>query len=515
MKQLLLIISILGFSLQVIAQDNLARNPSFEEFVICPTGLNQINEAGVLPWREIASPNYYNQCAMGTNVGITPQNLRGMESPRTGNAYAGVVVNWFPGEGQIKDSLAWREEYITQELVSPLEVGKRYYVEFYVSLAEGSTTSSAEIGLLFHKDDKANERPRFHLFAEANNVQIPNTFPASQNYTNTNGWTKISGFFIPESSGYKYFTIGMFGDQTIQPRISNWPNPYDNAGEASAEYYIEDVLIQELVCCPDLVDNKVYDNVYTFLPNLTQVNDFIETRNNVIVASGQNITFEAGNQIRLNPGFTVIGNFEAKIVQCEANLNGPFSVFIPNAFSPNGDGINDIWAVMDGTGGTGPINADAYELQIYNRWGTRIHHVSDFDPINGFNGGDIFWDGSNAMTTTYYYVLELYNCDNVYSKSGSITSIGNGNNLAIFPNPSDGIINITTLSEDNDFELKKSTQIIGVEVIDKFQKSVYSSNNIKKSDAIKLDLSHLKSDIYYLRITTNDEVITERIVIEK
>jgi len=55
------------------------------------------------------------------------------------------------------------------------------------------------------------------------------------------------------------------------------------------------------------------------------------------------------------------------------------SVFIPNAFSPNGDGINDIFKPSAN-------DLDDYELRIFNRWGEQM--FSTTDPSIGWNGSN-------------------------------------------------------------------------------------------------------------------------------
>lgn len=70
-------------------------------------------------------------------------------------------------------------------------------------------------------------------------------------------------------------------------------------------------------------------------------------------------------------------------------------ILFPTAFSPNGDGINNIFrAIIKG----GAI-VDKYELAIYNRWGQRVFHTNDV-----YAG----WDGTIAaepqpIGTFYYY----------------------------------------------------------------------------------------------------------------
>ena len=56
-----------------------------------------------------------------------------------------------------------------------------------------------------------------------------------------------------------------------------------------------------------------------------------------------------------------------------------FIIFFPNAFSPNGDGENDVWRPV----GTG-INSDNYEMWIFDRWGNLIFHTED--PDKGWDG---------------------------------------------------------------------------------------------------------------------------------
>ncbi|MFC2096389.1 gliding motility-associated C-terminal domain-containing protein [Bacteroidota bacterium] len=55
-------------------------------------------------------------------------------------------------------------------------------------------------------------------------------------------------------------------------------------------------------------------------------------------------------------------------------------VFVPNGFTPNGDGVNDNF-VIDGLN-----DLDVNKLIIYNRWGTEVKSFDDFS-------NDIGWDG--------------------------------------------------------------------------------------------------------------------------
>jgi gliding motility-associated-like protein len=86
-------------------------------------------------------------------------------------------------------------------------------------------------------------------------------------------------------------------------------------------------------------------------------------------------------------------------------------VYIPNAFSPNEDGINDIWKpIFNDT-----LIVEMYHLQIYDKTGVLIFTTHDY------NEG---WDGM-PFDTTYVYRLTMKctGCSEGITKSGTITSI--------------------------------------------------------------------------------------------
>lgn len=69
------------------------------------------------------------------------------------------------------------------------------------------------------------------------------------------------------------------------------------------------------------------------------------------------------------------------------------TVFVPNVFTPNNDGINDVFEIV--TNGQEVVN-----LQVYNRWGLKV-----------FETNQAIWDGTYPSGTespdgVYYYLLE-------------------------------------------------------------------------------------------------------------
>lgn len=88
-------------------------------------------------------------------------------------------------------------------------------------------------------------------------------------------------------------------------------------------------------------------------------------------------------------------------------------VFIPNLFTPNGDGNNDFFVVY----GEG---FEALELKIYNRWGSLVFYSKDIEEITGI-GWDGKFEGKTQVSGTYLWKL------NGRFKSGSEVLVGGKN----------------------------------------------------------------------------------------
>ncbi|NUM31095.1 MAG: gliding motility-associated C-terminal domain-containing protein [Bacteroidetes bacterium] len=72
-----------------------------------------------------------------------------------------------------------------------------------------------------------------------------------------------------------------------------------------------------------------------------------------------------------------------------------FIIFIPNAFSPNFDGINDEFKV-------GGIGIRYLEMTIYNRWGEKLFSQSDNSNSFGWNG---IYLGEQVPQGIYFYTI--------------------------------------------------------------------------------------------------------------
>jgi gliding motility-associated-like protein len=70
-------------------------------------------------------------------------------------------------------------------------------------------------------------------------------------------------------------------------------------------------------------------------------------------------------------------------------------IFVPNVFSPNEDGANELWMIDT-------KNINSIELIILNRWGNVMAKISDIE--GGWDGKTL--NGSDATEGTYFYKYE-------------------------------------------------------------------------------------------------------------
>jgi gliding motility-associated-like protein len=81
------------------------------------------------------------------------------------------------------------------------------------------------------------------------------------------------------------------------------------------------------------------------------------------------------------------------------------NIFIPNTFSPNADGMNDIFYPR----GTGLFNIK--RLKIFTRWGELVFEQNNFMANDATKGWDGTFKGNKLNPDVFVYVTEVV-CDN-------------------------------------------------------------------------------------------------------
>ena len=101
-----------------------------------------------------------------------------------------------------------------------------------------------------------------------------------------------------------------------------------------------------------------------------------------------------------NPGGCKTKDHVTVFVVC----NGA-NVFIPNTFSPNGDGVNDVFYPR----GTGLFSIKT--MRLFNRWGEVVFEKNGFRPNEAASGWNGTYNNQKLTPDVYVYTIEIV-CDN-------------------------------------------------------------------------------------------------------
>lgn len=273
-----------------------------------------------------ASPDYYH--SNGSLGGDLPETPLAMVSPHEGNAIMGFVASGVKGTNY--------REYIVNELATPLELGKKYQLSFYITNGERTATSAAglacsDLGVCF-----STSAP----------VQIGtspiNAVPdfVKQNVIYDRNWISIS-FAFTATENFSHFTLGLFGDDSEKTIVN-----MEGTNAALAYYFVDQFEIQELD------EGFVSDSDPKSEENVSETIEIIE----------------------------------------------PDHFYIPNAFTPNGDGDNDVFL---------PISSEIahFTLRIFNKWGQVVFETDDVG--RGWNGQ--CHEGKEANIDVYVWEISYIN----------------------------------------------------------------------------------------------------------
>ncbi|NJO24909.1 MAG: gliding motility-associated C-terminal domain-containing protein [Bacteroidia bacterium] len=101
-----------------------------------------------------------------------------------------------------------------------------------------------------------------------------------------------------------------------------------------------------------------------------------------------------------NNGNCIATDFVTVFVTCTKG-----NLYIPNTFSPNGDGMNDIFYPR----GRG-INA-IKALRVFNRWGQLVFEKQNFNANDASSGWDGTFKGAHLTPDVYVYIIDVV-CEN-------------------------------------------------------------------------------------------------------
>ena len=104
-------------------------------------------------------------------------------------------------------------------------------------------------------------------------------------------------------------------------------------------------------------------------------------------------------------------------------------LIFPNVITPNGDGINDVWAIENLNTNINPEDPDGYRnnrLMIYDRWGKKVYDAQNYDTYakdGTVYPGEKVFDGSGLSDGVYYYSFHYKGKAKTITFNGSITIV--------------------------------------------------------------------------------------------
>ncbi len=190
-----------------------------------------------------------------------------------------------------------------------------------------------------------------------------------------------------------YFDPGVYGNYTITYQI-------DQYGCSDSSKRTIEVL-------------RIPVAAFTFHPALPTIDFPVIFKSNSLYAKNFLWDFGSGNSSILeNPEFLFPVEGLYRVVLMAINsvcidtlsvdilINGSEYIWVPNAFSPNGDGNNDIFNVIY-------RNSKGGVLSIYNRWGQLMYKTDDFT-----KGWDGTYNGSLCLGGVYFYIVDYKDNEN-------------------------------------------------------------------------------------------------------
>lgn len=447
---------------------NLVPNPSFENVKIAPCSwtLNNYDftkaiENWIMPtmgstdiFTTLVDRNCYAHCLS------TSEDANGNQLPRTGKVMSAIVTYGYGCGTHVLDTSIEYREYLEIQLIQPLVVGLTYYAELYVSLADSARHASNNIGMYFSDTLIHNRRICSELDFRP---QINENSIITDNKT----WVEVSGEFIATSPA-RYLVIGNFSNNNMTSNLEYHSKKNRNAMYYIDDVLVKQACLvvspDTTICQNDTLNLHAQSNSLIGWASSTQPNKIISTGSTLSVSPQHTTTYLAYSScdtasvtVRVNhlPSFTFgsdttlclsetmfldATSLGAKYLWQDSTTNSTYNItqqgvfhvdvsnicglvsdtlevsydscncelFIPNAFTPNGDYINPRFS---------PVSNCAlsdYNLVIFNRWGEKVYETNYLD-----NSWDGMYQGKLSPNGVYVYFIS-------YQGKGKIRTIKNG-----------------------------------------------------------------------------------------
>ncbi len=349
-------------------------NGDVEEFGMCPDSLTATTLSDVENWFQptLGTSDFFHTCVPSGSPddfpGV-PVNNFGEQDALSGNGYLGFYA--------YRQNAPNYREYVSIQLIEPLDTGMSYCVSFNVSLADNTGFGVEELGAYFSTNSP--------------NQNTTNNLAFTPQITNDNGvivetqdWITISGIFTP-TSPVQYLTIGNFSNDANTTTGNNPDAITDFGYHLTSYYYLDDISItvapsltveDAVACSGDVVTLVAPEGFCGYEWYIADDPDVIIGSDNVLEWSAEDI-----GQIVL----AVNGATEACTIIDTVNLNvsavpEPFFIYVENCFEEAVIFINQSDNVEDGSTFEWDFNGDGLVDQVTE--GSTAHYFSSAGTYN-------------------------------------------------------------------------------------------------------------------------------------
>jgi gliding motility-associated-like protein len=384
---------------------NLLPNSSFETYLYAST-----RPETAYPWYDPTdiSSDYFSE-DWNNNILVSPwyglpNNMFGYQYSRTGKAHMhfAITLNNYN-----------LREHIAIELDTSLVGGREYCVSMFLSLTDlGSTIAIDEISVLFlnYRFDTivGNNSPLIGFTPQVTNL-------GGSVFSDTTNWVNFSGSFIANGDEICMIIGSFYPDSQISYSFVGAPTSW-----LAASYFIDDVAVY--ACDADVYVADGGGDVQLCLGDSVilgshELGEYLywwyDMQGNLIADSTGYITVmpQQTTQYEL-----VVKDFKFEETRdtITVYVEDCFTdkIYVPNIFSPNGDGNNDILFVRS-------EYIESLNFKVYNRWGEMVFEGKEIN--EGWNGE---YKGKRCDPSVFVWYLEAVMTNgSVVKLSGNVTLV--------------------------------------------------------------------------------------------
>jgi gliding motility-associated-like protein len=216
-----------------VQSQNLIPNGSFEQFLACPSGQDEVSLAA--PWNGAGGgSDLFSTCHVnGSNPGCgevgVPENFAGHSPSYQGSTYAGIVTHG-PTGGE--------RTYIQTPLQNALDNDSLYFLTAHIRRSSNSAYATNNIGFVF-STSALNQNG-------TSPILIPPQLENKSTVADTGSWTTFNSYYIATGTE-SFLTIGNFRTDN-QTDIFQFTNPPATCLDMNnqAYYYIDDLSLEKI-----------------------------------------------------------------------------------------------------------------------------------------------------------------------------------------------------------------------------------------------------------------------------